>query len=65
MNLFQEAVHKARADFDLRVATLCKNAGIKINDIAQQLGVSRTMVERSLRRQGISRKPGRPRRERN
>ena len=65
MNPFQQAVHKARADFDLRVAALCKNAGIKINDIAQQLGISRTMVERSLRRQGISLKPGRPRRKGN
>jgi hypothetical protein len=61
---FQEALEKARAEFDAKVATLAKSEPImKIADMTKALGCSRTALCLSFRRQGINRATGRFRKQ--
>ena len=53
---YREAIEKARAEFDKKVAVLATTEPRKeIKDIAQRLGCSKFAIQISFRRQGISR----------
>ena len=50
-------------EFDKKVAEFCADPFIKIAEMAEKLNSSLSAVHRSIRRQGIVRKIGRPRKQ--
>jgi len=50
-------------EFDKKVAELCADPLARIEEVAERLNSNLSAVHRSIRRQGIARKIGRPKKQ--